>query len=229
MADAAPALTVRNLTVTAARGRWILDVPSFALAPGTALGVRGPSGAGKSTLLFALAGLAERAEGVVDWGGTNVLALSEGARAAFRARETGMIFQDFLLFDELGPADNAGLQAMFAPRPRRAGLRAAAAGLLTGLGVPTDARTVTTFSGGERQRVAVARALAHDPGIVLADEPTASLHREAADALIDDLVGRVRARGRTLVAVSHDDRLLDRMDRVLEIRDGCPVAAPQPA
>ena len=134
-----------------------------------------------------------------------------------------MIFQDFLLFDELGAEDNAGLQALFAPKAARAGLRSRATALLEGLGVPTGARTVTSFSGGERQRVAVARALAHDPPIVLADEPTASLHRDAADELTDDLLSRVREKGRTLIVVSHDDRLLQRMDRTFALKDGRPV------
>ena len=225
MADRASALSVRNLVVEAGpRRRRILDIPSLDLAPGTALGIRGPSGAGKSTLLFALAGLAESATGEIRWDGTDILNLPEAARAAFRAQSTGMIFQDFLLFDELGAAENAGLQALFASKKHRPALRAAARSLLDGLGVPQDARSVTTFSGGERQRVAVARALAHDPKIVLADEPTASLHREAADALTDDLLSRVREGGRTLIVVSHDDRLLSRMDRRLTLRDGRPVA-----
>ena len=225
MADGAPALLIRDLVVTAGRGRRILDVPRFDLPPGTALGVRGPSGAGKSTLLFALAGLMDNATGSVRWGETDVLALSEEARAAFRASVTGMIFQDFLLFDELGAADNASLQALFVSRARRPGLRAQAERLLTDLGVPAGARTVTSFSGGERQRVSVARALAHDPMVVLADEPTANLHREAADALTDDLLALVREQGRTLVAVSHDERLLGRMDLILQIDDGRPVPA----
>lgn len=229
MADAAPALAVRNLTVTAGRGRRILDIPCFDLPPGTALGVRGPSGAGKSTFLFAIAGLADGAAGEVRWGETDILRLGEEGRGAFRAMTTGMVFQDFLLFDELGAAENAGLQALFAPRARRQGLRDNAKSLLGSLGVPADMRNVTTFSGGERQRVAVARALAHDPSVVLADEPTANLHREAADALSDDLLARVRERGRTLVVVSHDERLLGRMDRVLSLADGRPTDIKEPA
>jgi putative ABC transport system ATP-binding protein len=87
-----------------------------------------------------------------------------------------------------------------------------------------DRRTVATFSGGERQRAAIAQALANDAGILLADEPTASLHREAADRLIWDLVALAREGGKTMIAVSHDGALLARMDRVLTVEDGSVTA-----
>ncbi|MFN3615279.1 MAG: ATP-binding cassette domain-containing protein, partial [Rubrimonas sp.] len=100
---------------------------------------------------------------------------------------------------------------------------------LAGLGIE-PARAVATMSGGERQRVAAARALAADPAILLADEPTASLDRAAADALTADLAGLARAAGRTLVVVSHDPGALAAMDRVIEIRNGAPApeAVPEP-
>ena len=81
-------------------------------------------------------------------------------------------------------------------------------------------RTIASFSGGERQRVAIARALAHDPAVILADEPTASLDRKVADQLIDDLVALVRQEKKTLIAVSHDHHLHERMDRIIDIEDG---------
>ena len=103
-------------------------------------------------------------------------------------------------------------------------IAARAADHLARLGVPIDLRTVATFSCGEHQRVAIARALAHDAGILLADEPTASLHREAADRLIWDLVALAREGGKTMIAVSHDGALLSRMDRVLTVEDGSVTA-----
>jgi len=213
-------LTVRDLSVTDARGRVLLEVPHLDLAPATALGISGPSGAGKSTLLFALAGLAEAASGVVDWGGTDLLGMRPAQRTAFRATHIGMIFQDFLLFDELDALANASLSAMYLPPAARAGVRARAAAYLDRLGIADARRRVASFSGGERQRVAIARALANRAGILLADEPTASLHREAADRLIEDLIAQVRDDGKTLIAVSHDERLLGRMDRVVRVLDG---------
>ncbi len=214
-------LTVQDLMVTTKKGRILLDLPALDIPPGQAVGIRGPSGAGKSTLLFALAGLLETAMGSARWGATDMLALSTSARAAFRAEKMGLIFQDFLLFEELGAQANAALPALFSPRARRAGLRRRAAQHLTRLGLDDTPRRVDSFSGGERQRVAIARALANDAGILLADEPTASLHRAAADRLIDDFADLMRDGTRTLIAVSHDPRLLARMDRILTIADGC--------
>ena len=215
---AAEPLSVRDLVVRAPSGRALVELGALELDPGTRLGLRGPSGAGKSTLLFALAGLAEAASGHVRWGGTDLLALRPAARAAERRARMGIVFQDFHLFEELTARDNAALAALFAPRAARPALRARAAEALAALALPDADQSTDTLSGGERQRVAVARALAGDPGILLADEPTANLHRDAADALAADLAGQGGAR--TLVVVSHDEALLDRMDRVLTIRDG---------
>ncbi|KAA5606438.1 ATP-binding cassette domain-containing protein [Roseospira marina] len=213
-------LRVEGLEVPGPDGRVLLRLDTLSLPAGARLGVRGPSGAGKSTFLYAIAGLMHGARGRVAWEDTDLLSLRTEARTRFRAETIGMIFQDFLLFDELGPMANATLTAMFHPRRRRAPLRARAASLLEQLGLPETPRPVATFSGGERQRVAVARALAADAPVLLADEPTASLHREAADRLIDDLAELARARGTTLVAVSHDPALLERMDQVITLQDG---------
>lgn len=215
-----PALTVADLEVFATGGRLLLQVPRLSIAPGTLVGIRGPSGAGKSTLLMALAGLSGRARGAVSWGGLDLLGCSQRARSAFRMRHIGLIFQDFQLFEELNAAANASLAALFSPRERRATVRDRARLHLDGLGIAETPRPVQSFSGGERQRVAIARALANDAAIVLADEPTASLHREAADDLTRDLVATARQEAKTLIAISHDPGLLDRMDRVLQIEDG---------
>ncbi len=212
-------LSVSRLSVRTRKGRQLVSVLELTLPAGGLLGVRGPSGAGKSTLLHALSGLLE-AEGSVRWGDAELSGLSRERRTAFRARHMGLIFQDFLLFDELSPQANASLPALYSRRSLRAGITQRANGHLTRLNVPKDSRSVASFSGGERQRVAIARALATDPAILLADEPTASLDRPAADRLITDLLALVRDSGKTLIAVSHDAHLLDRLDRVLTIEDG---------
>lgn len=213
-------LRVAELKVRAPNGRVLLDVPELQVSPVQAIGVRGASGAGKSTLLFALAGLLDDISGSLTWGDTDLLHLSKPRRAAFRAQHMGLIFQDFLLFEELNALSNASLSAMFSPRTERQALETRTADKLARLGLNDHGRRVDSFSGGERQRVAVARALANDPAILLADEPTASLHRDAADRLIEDLVSLARDDGRTLIAVSHDPALLARMDRVLTLADG---------
>ncbi|MGR3433269.1 MAG: ATP-binding cassette domain-containing protein [Shimia sp.] len=215
-----PDLEVTSLQVADPAGRMLLDVESLTVTAGTSLGIRGPSGAGKSTLLFALAGLAERASGRVAWGGTDLIALRPSHRAAWRAAHVGMVFQDFLLFDEMGAGANAAIAAGFAPRAARGGIRARAARELADLGIAEPARGAATHSGGERQRIAVARALAADAPILLADEPTAALQRPAADALAGDLVARCRDGGRTLIVASHDEALLAALDRVIDLRDG---------
>lgn len=217
------ALHATGLRVMSDRDRVLLDLPELVVEPGQSLGISGPSGAGKSTLLFALAGLLERTRGAARWGDTDILSLPARQRGAFRARHMGLIFQDFLLFEELSAAANAALPAMFLPRDRRKPLRDRAAAQLDRLGLDDPDRTVDSFSGGERQRVAVARALANDARVLLADEPTASLDRATADRLIADLVAIARDEGKTLIAVSHDPALLDRMDRVLRLADGKPV------
>ncbi|WP_172300282.1 ABC transporter ATP-binding protein [Pseudoruegeria sp. HB172150] len=213
-------LSVADLAIHSPGGPAILTLDRLELPAGMLLGVRGPSGAGKSTLIYALAGLWEKASGQVHWGDTEILSLGDRRRTAFRAQNMGMIFQDFLLFEELTAQGNAELASMFRRRADRSDISLRAADRLRHLGLPETARSVASFSGGERQRVAVARALAHNPAILLADEPTASLHREAADALIGDLTALARDAGTTLIAVSHDLHLLDRMDRVLTIEDG---------
>lgn len=214
-------LSIRDMTVRTAAGRRLIAVPALDVRAGATLAIRGPSGAGKSTLLAAMAGLIAISSGRLSWGGTELSSLSDAARTAFRGASFGIVFQDPLLFEELSPAQNAGLAALYAPRARRAGIVAAAAERLAQLGLPAGAaRDVTSFSGGERQRIAVARALAADPKVILADEPTASLDRPMADALITDLFATARDGGRSLIVVSHDPNLLAAADRVLTIEDG---------
>ncbi|MDQ0324678.1 putative ABC transport system ATP-binding protein [Rhodopseudomonas julia] len=216
-------LSVSGLKVEGEGGRRILEADALDVAAGTAIAIRGPSGAGKSTLLFALAGLVPIAKGSVRWGETEISALKEDGRAAFRRAHIGMIFQDFLLFEELSAQANASLAGAYV-RKRRQNIGEGARAALERLGLSgDDARTVATFSGGERQRVAVARALAAEPSIILADEPTASLDRAAADALVDDLIQMTRESGRTLIVASHDLKVHQSVDRLIDVADGCLV------
>lgn len=214
------ALQVDDLRVRTPGGRVLLSCDHFDATPGATIGLRGPSGAGKSTFLYALAGLHPAMTGHIRWGATDLVLLNDAARAAFRRSHVGLIFQDFLLFEELSALGNASLATAFNPAAKRRSITNTARDFLKSLKVPAEARTVDSFSGGERQRTAIARALAHDPEIILADEPTASLDRKTADALIEDLISLTRARNKTLIAISHDQHLLDRMDRVIEVTDG---------
>ena len=224
-------LSVRGLVVRGEGERVLLDLPALDASPGEALAVAGPSGAGKTTLLNALAGLVRPTEGSVRWGGTDIAALAEGARTAFRRVHLGLVFQEPLLFEELDARANAALARAWAPCPERGPMARRAAGLLSALGLPTDperraagpGRSVASFSGGERQRVAVARALAADPAVLLADEPTASLDRASAATLADVLMCLAEEEGRTLIVVTHDEALIARATRVLRLDGGRPV------
>lgn len=225
MADPLP-LHVKGLVIKAGDERSLLEVPDLELPAGGTLAVTGPSGAGKSSLLHALAGLLRPFQGQVLWGGIDLAGLSEPARARFRRERLGLVFQDFLLFEELGAFGNAAVAACFAPARERPKIEARAKGWLGRLGLGERAeRSVRNFSGGERQRVAVARALAHSPSVILADEPTASLDRASADRLIDDLVEVATAEGSTLIAVTHDLGLVRRLGREVKLADGRVVEA----
>lgn len=219
--DVTGGLVIRDLRVRAERGRTLLDIPALTVEPGETVCVRGPSGAGKSTLLFAIAGLVDGVEGDITWAGQTISGLSPAAAARFRRDQMGLIFQDYLLFEELDPLANASLTAAFRPAPARRALVARAGQMLDRLGLgDLGHRRVRSFSGGERQRVAVARALAHQPALILADEPTANLDRAGADRLVDDLMALVAGGDTTLLLVSHDSAVQARADRVITLRDG---------
>lgn len=214
-------LSLSDLIVTGDGNRMLLSIDNLSIQPGETVGIRGPSGAGKTTLLFALAGLAKIKSGTVKWGDKDLSQMQDEARARFRRHAMGLIFQDFLLFEELDALSNAAIATGYLQNIARGDLRANAAAALDKLKIrEPERRTIASFSGGERQRVGIARALAHNPAIILADEPTASLDRTAADTLIEDLVSLVREEKKTMVVVSHDPHLHERMDRVIEIVDG---------
>lgn len=214
-------LRVEGLVIEASDGRRLLEIPLLDLPAGATLAVTGPSGAGKSSLLHALAGLLRPSQGQILWGDINLASLSEPARARFRRERLGLVFQDFLLFEELGALANAAVAANFAPACERASIEAQAEDWLDRLGLgKRSEQSIRTYSGGERQRVAVARAMAHSPAVILADEPTASLDRASADRLIDDLVKVAAQEGSTLIAVTHDARLARSLGRELKLADG---------
>lgn len=205
----------------------LFSIDALALAPGQTLGIRGASGAGKSTLLHCLAGIETANTGTIRWGDTPIGGISEvsGVRGLggerltrWRAQHVGLVFQDFHLVEGLSALDNVLLPASFSGWRASPALRRRAGELLERVGAPD--RRAELLSRGERQRVAVARALLFAPPIVLADEPTASLdadNRERVGALLLDLA---REQGTTLVVVSHDEALLGRLEYVVELRGG---------
>ena len=198
-----------------------LEIGRFAPEPGAITVVRGSSGSGKSTLLYVLAGLLRPQRGSVTAEHQAIYELSESRRDAWRRQNVGFVFQDFHLIPELSPIANITLARTFAPGGRR--LLCRGAELLATLGIPANRRSTDVLSRGERQRVAVARALLFDPPIILADEATASLDGGAAKDVIRVLKNLARE-GRTVVAASHDPEMIAAADAELTLVHGRPLS-----
>lgn len=197
-----------------------LDVPRLSIGAGESVAVTGPSGAGKSTFINVVAGLERPSEGAVRWDGEDIARLSEPARDRWRARNVGLVMQDFHLFPGLSAVENVLLPARFRHVRLPDGLHARAAALLDTVGIAAGARGIATFSRGEMQRVAIARALLGRPGIVIADEPTASLDGDSGATVAALLTALARDEGATLVVVTHDPVLSERLPRRLVLAGG---------
>ncbi len=204
----------------AARVHVLKDI-CVTVAAGEAVGLVGPSGSGKSTLLMVMAGLERADSGRVEVAGTDLTGLSEDALARFRGRHVGIVFQSFHLIPTMTALENVAVPLELAGRPD-AFARARRELEAVGLG-ERAAHYPGQLSGGEQQRVAVARALAPEPPILVADEPTGNLDETTGRQIMDLLFAAQRARGTTLVLVTHDSSLAARCDRVLHLRSGAIV------
>jgi putative ABC transport system ATP-binding protein len=218
--------------VSGGREITVLRDITFELEPGGFLAVTGPSGSGKSTLLGLLAGLDRPAEGRVVLDGHDLSRLSEDERAELRAEKVGFVFQSFHLIPTLTAREN--IQVPLELRGEDEQARPRAEELLTRVGLGDRGHHYPAqLSGGEQQRVAVARAFAHRPRILFADEPTGNLDA-ANGANVVALLGEMnRELETTLVLVTHDPDLAGRAHRILRLRDGSVVsdseAAPEGA
>ncbi|MEL6498492.1 MAG: ATP-binding cassette domain-containing protein [Planctomycetota bacterium] len=190
----------------------VVRVDRLSIHAGEHVLLSGASGAGKSTLLQLIAGLMEPSRGVVRVDGTDVHGLHGARRDLFRGSKIGMIFQTFNLLQGFSAAENVMMALKFS-RVSKASHRDRAVELLAAVGVTTPDREVTQLSVGQQQRVAVARAAATSPAIVLADEPTASLDPETADASMALIQDTCRSIGAALVCTSHDPTMADRFER----------------
>ena len=225
MAAGHPIIDVKNLDFHYGEGAFRLRLPALEIAVGETVAVIGPSGTGKTTLLNLMAGVAVPCAGTVRVAGGDLHAMSDADRRAHRIRNIGLVFQEFELISYLDVLDNVLLPYRLDPRLKLdAVVRERATTLISELGLGDLLhRRVTRLSQGERQRVAIGRALVTGASVILADEPTGNLDPANKTKILDLLFTQVAARGMTLVAVTHDHGLLDRFDRVVEF-DGMEAA-----
>ncbi|MFA5626458.1 MAG: ATP-binding cassette domain-containing protein [Thiohalomonadaceae bacterium] len=209
--------------VEMAAGRLIiLEEVSFAVVQGEALAIVGASGSGKSTLLGLLAGLDLPSSGRITLAGEDLTALDEDGRARLRGEKVGFVFQNFQLLDGLTALENVMLPLELSGR---ADARAQAEALLQRVGL--GARLThypKQLSGGEQQRVAMARAFVTRPAVLFADEPTGNLDTRTGALIIDLLFDLNKEHGTTLILVTHDERLAGLCDHRLRLEAGRIVA-----
>ena len=195
-----------------------LDGVTFSVASGSSVAITGPSGGGKSTLLGVIGGLAQPTSGSVRIGDSPISELSDRDRSDFRRSHIGFVYQADNLLPFLTLLENVGLQLSLNGQPSGTGKSLA---MLSNLGLAGLAyRLPDHLSGGQRQRAAVARAVVHQPKIILADEPTGALDTANAAGVIDLLLGMQREIGATLIMVTHDREAASRLDHQVYLRDG---------
>ena len=218
-----PALETHGLTKTYQGGGGTVkavDRVSTAIYPGEFVALVGPSGSGKTTLLAMLAGLLIPSEGNITINGLEMSKLSEGRRSDFRRRHIGFTFQANNLVPYLTALENVELMLKLNGKLDRTG-KARARELLVRLGLGERLNNLPRqLSGGQQQRVAIARALIHNPAVVLADEPTASLDSERAFQAVESFASLIHEERKAGVMVTHDLRLTRYVDRVLHMLDG---------
>jgi putative ABC transport system ATP-binding protein len=216
-----PAIAVSGLskTVADASGELtILQNIDFTVQPAETLALVGASGSGKSTLLGLLAGLDTPSSGKVVLDGTDIFALDEDGRAAFRKAKLGFVFQSFQLLSHLNALENVMLPLELRGDGQA---REKAAEMLGRVGLASRLKHYPKYlSGGEQQRVALARAFVTEPPLLFADEPTGSLDAATGESVIQLMFELNRERGSTLVLVTHDPAMAARCSRILTIAAG---------
>ena len=215
------AVRISDLHFRYGEGDFRLRIPELSIAAGSTVAFIGPSGCGKTTLLNLMAGIVTPHEGRVSTRGTEFVRLSDAERRAFRISHIGLVFQEFELLEYLTVLDNILLPyRIHAALDLDTDVRSRAHGLAERMGISDKLdRYPRKLSQGERQRVAVCRAVLPQPEIVLADEPTGNLDPSNKDRVLDLLFGFIEEHGTTLVAATHDHELLPRFGRVIDFRE----------
>jgi putative ABC transport system ATP-binding protein len=198
-----------------------LDGVTVRIERGEFVAILGTSGSGKSTLLNLFGGLDRPTTGEIRYDGQSLAPFSSRQMARYRLESVGMIFQSFNLIPTMTARENVALALAFAGEPRRARMEKAA-GLLERVGLSHRLDHLPSeLSGGEQQRVSIARAIANHPRVLLADEPTGNLDSRRAGEILQLLAGMREQDGRTIVLVTHDQQLAERhADRTVRLRDG---------
>jgi ABC-type lipoprotein export system ATPase subunit len=213
-------IEINDLEFRYAEGEFRLRIPELRVEERSTTALIGPSGSGKTTLLNLVAGIAVPASGRIAVQGTDVGLLGESARRAFRIRRIGLVFQEFELLEYLSVLDNILLPFRINPALRldRA-VRERARELAGQVGLADKLRRHPgRLSQGERQRVALCRAVLPEPALILADEPTGNLDPENSERVLDLLFTQVERLGATLVTVTHERELLPRFQMVVDFR-----------
>jgi len=218
-----PAVQVRDVWYRYGKGELakpVLQGIDLAIAPGEIVLLTGPSGSGKTTLLTLIGALRAVQEGQVRVLGTDLSGASEAERVLLRQR-IGFIFQLHNLLEFLTARQNVAMALELDPRLAEAERLRRADAVLARVGLAGfEDRYPANLSGGQRQRVAIARALVHDPGLILADEPTAALDSKTGGEAVRLLRKLAKEQGRTILVVTHDPRILDIADRIVAMEDG---------
>lgn len=201
----------------------VLSIAGLRIEAGTRVAIAGASGSGKSTFVNLVTGLERASKGRVAWNSSDLSTLSQRERDRWRGETIGLVMQDFHLFPGLSALDNVLLpvRLAFAARPDHV---KRAHDLLHRTGLKKPQQRIETMSRGEMQRVAVARALLRKPAVIVADEPTASLDADNGKAVGDLIFELARAEKSTLITISHDQRLIARFERRIELANGRIVA-----
>ncbi|MEM8884550.1 MAG: ABC transporter ATP-binding protein [Planctomycetota bacterium] len=202
-------------------GGFKLSLPAWSLDAGARAAVIGPSGCGKTTLLHLIAGILRPSSGAIRIDDTELTALDEAARRSFRVRRLGLVFQEFELLDYLDVLDNVLLPCRLHPDlPLDAAARERGASLAAQVGLGDKLhRPIRRLSQGERQRIALCRALIAEPALILADEPTGNLDPDNKLRALDLLEQFASASGAALVVATHDHALLPRFDAVIDFQE----------
>lgn len=213
--SAPPPLRIRGLAKSVPGGRILFEGLDLDLAAGEVVAVMGESGAGKSTLLNLIAGLDSADAGEIEISGQPLSALDEAGRTRLRRRHLGFVFQAFHILPHLTLAQNTALPLVLSGVGSAEAL-ARAADMLAAVGLRgREADPPSRLSGGELQRTAIARALVHRPGLILADEPTGNLDPETAERSLGLLLEAARTRDAAVLLVTHSARAAEAADRTL--------------